>query len=343
MNYTESIKKGFAVINRNWQLVVIQMGALFASFTGFLIVVGVPLAVAFIIFGLDLTELSRLEDVIRTLKQPGEILSRYFALVVLVLASLLLYLLIVITLGIFLFGGSMGVIARFIKEETDRFSMKTFMSEGKRLFFPLVGFTSLIGLLFILVAFVLGLFGGSIAAIYNLAKEQEAALALFLGIFFSMILFVIGLWLIMLTLAVTLYGSAAMAIRGFGAIQSLKESVRYLYRHVEGLYLYCLIFVGYIIVSMATVLPGHLVKAVPFIGPPAAFGYQLAVYVLQSYLGLVMIAAVFCYYHSSMAVVPSYPQDGPATASETAIPGSNISGTPGQEQEESPPEKEEHE
>ena len=196
MRYTEAIQSGLKTINRNWQLVLIQMGAMFASFIGFFILVGIPLAIAFIIFGLDLTELSRIEDVFRTFREPAEILSKYFALVVLVLTSLLLYITVVLAFGIFLFGGSIGVISRSIEGRIEKFEMRVFFSEGKRLFFPLVGFTSLIGLIFLVVAFVLGLFGGLVSAIVSVAKEQEATLALFLGIFFSLILFVIGLVLV---------------------------------------------------------------------------------------------------------------------------------------------------
>lgn len=337
MKYAESIKSGVATINKNWQLVLIQVGAMFASFLGFFVFVGIPLMIAFVIFGLDLTELSRFGDIFKTFREPSEILSRYFALVVLVLASLLLYIMIVLALGIFLFGGSMGVIGRFLKGDNEGFHMKVFVTEGRRLFFPLIGFTSLIGLIFVLVAFILGLFGGSIAAIVSLAKEQEAALALFLGIFFSMILFAVGLALILITLSVTVYGAAIMTLRGLGPMKSLKEAVRYIYGHVEALYLYCLIFVGYIIVSAMIVLLGYPMKYIPMIGSFMAVLYQFGIYILQSYLGLVMISAVFCYYYLSTTTVK--PGEESMPVSETSTPATDISESQVHGQEEPPPEK----
>ena len=333
MNYTEAIKNGFRTVNKNWQLVLIHVCAMGASFMSFFIVVGVPLAVAFIIFGLDLTELSRIQDALRTFKEPTEILSKYFALVVLVLASLLLYILVVLVIGIFLLGGSMGVIGQWLKGAQDRFRMKVFMDEGKHRFFPLTGFTTLVGLLFVAVAFILGLFGGAIAAIVSVAREQEATLALFLGIFFSMILFVVGMVLIFITLSITIYGAAILILRGMGPLQSLKESVRYLYRSHEGLYFYCMIFCGYVSISFFILLLGYPMASLPLIGPLIALVYHLFLYIMQGYLGLVMIAAVFWFYqHTTEPLKQPAGPPLPLTTAEGYTPEIDTSGpqAPGQ-------------
>ena len=327
MRYTEAIQRGSSIINRNWQLVLIQVGAMFASFIGFFFVVGIPLAIAFIVFGLDLTELSRFEDVLRTFREPSEILSKYFALVLLVLTSLLLYITAVLAVGIFLFGGAIGIIGRSLTGSAEKFQVRVFLSEGKRLFFPLVGFTSLVGLIFILVAFVLGLCGGLISVVVSSAREQEATLALFLGVFFSLILSVIGLTLILLTLSVTAYGSAVMAVKGEGPVNSLKESMRYLYAHSHAFYLYCLVFFGYLFISFMVVSVSYPLGMIPLIGSLLALVYHFGAYVIQSYLGLVLIATLFCYY-SSTAV---------AIAEGQSTPGVTPSGEPGEKADTSEP------
>lgn len=299
MRYIEAIHGGLRTINRNWQLVLIQVVAMFASFVGFFFVVGIPLAIAFIIFGLDLTDLSRIEGFFRTFREPSEILSKYFALVILVLTSLLLYITFVLVLGIFLFGGAIGVISQSVEGTEEKFQMKVFFSEGRKLFFPLVGFTSLVGLIFLFVAFILGLLGGMVSALVSMAKEQEATLALFLGIFFSLILFVVGLALVLATLSATVYGSAIMAMRGAGPVKSLKDAVRYISGHVDAFYLYCLVFAGYLFIIFIVASMSYPIRFIPLIGPTMALMYQFAAYVVQSYFGLVMIAAIFCYYHFS--------------------------------------------
>jgi hypothetical protein len=320
VRYADALQRGSSIINRNWQLVLIQVGAMFASFVGFFVVVGIPLAIAFIVFGLDLTGLSRFEDVFRTFREPSEILSKYFALVLLVLTSLVLYVTAVLAVGIFLFGGAIGIIAKSLAGIPEKFHIKLFLSEGKRLFFPLVGFTSLVGLIFILVAFVLGLCGGLISAVVSVAREQEATLALFLGFFFSLILFAIGFTLIMITLSVTAYGSAVMAVRGQGPVNSLKESVRYLYGHSHAFYLYCLLFLGYLLISFMVVSVSYPLGMIPIIGSFLALIYHFGVYIIQSYLGLVLIATLFCYYASTTM-----------TAEGQSVPGTTPQGDSGEE------------
>ena len=341
MKYAEAIRNGFRVINRNWQLVLIQVGAMFASFIGFFIVVGVPLAIAFIIFGLDLTEFSRFEDVFKTFREPAEILSKYFALVVLVLTSLLLYVAVVLALGIFLFGGSIGVISQSLSGRIEKFQLKVFFSEGKRLFFPLVGFTALIGLIFLLVAFVLGLLGGLVSTVVSLAKEQEATLALFLGIFFSLVLFVIGLVLILATLSVTVFGSAVMAMRGSGPMKSLKGAMRYLSVHPDAFYLYCLVFVGYLFIIFVVASLSYPIGLIPLIGSLMALLYQLAAYVVQSYFGLLMISSLFYYYYFSTAGIPAGEQNSPqpSATAEDSSEKTDISGPQVHGQSDLPPGK----
>ena len=55
MPYSDAIKNGFRLVNKNWQLVLIQLGMMVISCIGFFVFIGVPLAVAFVMFGLDLT------------------------------------------------------------------------------------------------------------------------------------------------------------------------------------------------------------------------------------------------------------------------------------------------
>lgn len=341
MRLTESITNGFMLVHRNWQLVLVQIGAMIVSFVGFFILVGLPLAVAFIIFGLDLTELSNIHSMLSTFHRPAEILSRYFGLAVLVLASMLLYLTAVLSLGIFILGGSVGVISRSIRDRAATFSMGIFFSEGRRLFFPLIGFTTVVGLIFLGLAFVLGIFGGAIAAIVSLAREYEATLALFLGIFFSSILFIAGLFLILATLAVTLYGTAAMTVNGLGPVASLKESCRYLHRHAAAFYLYSLVFGGYIVTSFFLLFVGYPLKFIPILGPVLAVFFQFSIHVAQSYLGLVMLATIFWYYSATSGVSESGASGTSAPpTSEGSISGTDTSASQVQTHEEILPVKE---
>lgn len=299
MTYSDAIKTGFGLVHKNWQLVLVQVAMMVISCIGFFVFIGIPLAVAFVMFGLDLTELTRLKDLIGTMREPSEIISRYMGLFLVFLGSFLIYLLFIAAIGIYVFGGSAGLIGRMVRDNAFRFNMNTFFSEGKRLFFPLVGFTTIIGVIFIGVAFVLGLFGGGIAAIISIAKEYEATLALFLGIFFSLLLFCVGLILIACAIALTLYGVASIVFKGAGPLKATKETIKYLYHHPDALWLYCIAFAGYILASFLLILLGTPFSLIPIVGPILALPYQLFSYTVQSYLGLVIICTIFIYYFST--------------------------------------------
>ena len=299
MTYSDAIRDGFKLIHKNWQLVLIQLAMMIASCIGFFIFVGIPLAVAFVIFGLDLTELTRLKDLLETMREPSEIISRYLGLILMLLGSFIVYLLVVASIGLYVFGGSAGLIGRVVRDNTLRFNMNIFFSEGKRLFFPLVGFTAIIGVIFMGVAFILGIFGGIIAAIISIAKEHEATLALFLGIFFSLLLFCIGLILIVCTIALALYGVASVVFKGTGSLKSIKETIRYLCHHPEALWLYGIAFGGYILASFLLIFLGTPFNLIPIVGAIIAIPYHFFSYAVQSYLGLVIIATIFIYYFST--------------------------------------------
>lgn len=298
MTYSDAIKKGFKLINKNWQLVIIQLGIMILSCIMFFVFVGIPLAVAFIIFGIDLVELSRLSDFIGAMKSPSDIISRYTGLVLVFLASILFYLLLVLSIGLYVFGGTVGLIGKIIRESEFRFNMKAFFSEGKRLFFPLLGFTTMVGLIFLGAAFILGIFGGSIAAIMSFAKDREATIMLFLSIFFSLLLFCIGIAFIVYIIALTLYGIASMVFKGSGVMKSIKETIIYLYRNPDSLWLYCIGLGVYIFISFLLILFGTPFNLIPVVGTILAIPYQLFSSIIQSYLGLVILATIFIYYYS---------------------------------------------
>ena len=307
MTYTDAVKSGFRLINSRWQLVVLQVGMMIANCIGFFVIVGIPLGIAFVIFGLDLTGLAETRDIMGLLRHPSELISKYMGLVLLVLASFLLFVLVVSTVGLFVFAGSIGTIGRSVSDPTQKFSVKLFIAEAKRMFFRLMWFSLFMGLVFITIAFLLGLLGGGVAAIVQSARSQDSTLALFLGIFFSLVLALLAISLILGALAVTVYGIAILFFKAGGAIRSFREAVTFLWNRQSAFWLYALLFFAYIIASFVLMLFSYPFNLIPFIGTIIAFPLQLISYAAQSYLGLVIIAAIFIYYYES-AIGKTEPQ-----------------------------------
>lgn len=340
MTYSDAIKNGFKLINKKWQLVLIQFGMMLVNCIGFFVFVGIPLAVAFVIFGLDLTEMTELKNLMGTMRDASEIITKYLGLIIVLLVSFVVYLLVAVSVGIYVFGGSAGIIGRAVRDSANIFNMNIFFSEGKRLFWPLVGFTAIIGAIFIGIAFILGVFGGGIGVVISIAKGYETTLAVVLGIFLSLLLFCIGLALIISSIALTLYGTAAIVLKGTGPWQATKDTIKYLYRNPAALWLYCLVFGGYVLATFFLVLLGTPFSLIPLIGAIIAIPYQIVSYALQSYLGLVIVAVIFIYYFSTEVKLSETPDEGTEPVSGNSISLSDTSQNQAPEQEPPLPEKE---
>ncbi len=325
MTYSDAIKNGFRLVNKNWQLVLIQFAMMVVNCIGFFVFVGIPLAVAFVIFGLDLTEMTELKNLLGTMKDASEIITKYLGLIIVLVVSFVVYLLVAIAVGLYVFGGSAGMIGRAVRDSSNRFNMNTFFSEGKRLFWPLAGFASIIGIIFLGVAFVLGVFAGGIGVIISIAKGYETTLSVVLGIFLSLLLFCIGLALIISSIALTFYGTAAIVLKGTGPWQATKDTIKYLYRNPAALWLYCLAFGGYVLATFLLVLLGMPFSMIPIIGAIIAIPYQIFSYALQSYSGLVVVAVIFIYYFSTEVKPSETPDEGTAPVSGNSTPLSDTS------------------
>jgi hypothetical protein len=299
MEYIESIKEGFRVVHRVWQLVLVQIGMIILSGIGFFILVGIPLAIAFVLFSVDLTGITDIKDIFLMLKEPSEIISRYFGLVLIVITGLLMYLLIATIFGIYIFGGSVGVIGNALRDKTLKFNINTFFSEARRLFLPMLGFTGIVGIVMIAIAFVFGILVGGIVALVSFVKSQDSTLALFLSLFFSLTLIIIALIFLLGILSITMYGIAALSMKGTGPLKSLKEASNYIVKHPKAFWLYSILLGGYILLSFLLILLGYSFKLIPVIGIILSFPYELISYVFQTYVGLSIFATIFLYYYST--------------------------------------------
>ena len=297
MGYVEAIKEGFKVIHRTWQLLLVQLGMVIMSGIGFFVFVGIPLAIAFVIFSIDLTGIARIEDILRLFKGSSDILSRYFGIVLIVVGGFLMYIILAAIFSIYVFAGSVGVIGKALEDKTMRFSMPIFFSEAKRLFLPMLGFTSVVGIILIAAAFVLGVLGGGIMALITFVKSQDSTLALFLSLFFSLLLIIIAFIVLLGILSITMYGVSSLVMKGTGPMKSLRESAHYVMRHPNAFWLYALLFGGYIFVSFLLILLGYPFNWIPVAGTILSFPYQIVSSALQTYIGLSIIASLFAYYH----------------------------------------------
>jgi len=296
MSYLSSIKEGITIVNKNWQLVLIQLAFILFSFISFFLVVGIPIAIAFILFGLDFTEILRLKDVLSIFQGSIELLKRYFGMAVLVIMSFIFYLTTIVILWVFTLAGTMGLLATTIQDATQQFTMRRFLHEGRRFFLHLFTFLLVIGIIFISLAIILSVIGSGVSTVIEIAETQEATLALFFGVFFSLVLFSLGLFLILSTLSIAVYGMAYMSFHKSRTWETLIETLKYLYARPASIGLYGTLFLGYGLIGFLVILMGSPLALIPILGALLSLPYQLIMYIIQGYVGLITLAAIFYYF-----------------------------------------------
>lgn len=301
MTYIEAIKDGITAVNRNWQLLLIQFASTLLVFLSFFIILGVPIAVAFILFGLDLTEILKSRDTFEVLRDSAALLEKYFAAAVIILLSFVLYLSFIVALWTFTISGIIGVFADTILNLDHKFSVRSFMRGGRKYFLPILFFSSLIGTAFIVIAFLLGVLGGAASSIIDTAKSREIAFALFLGVFFSLVLVTASFFIILGTLSVTVYGIACLAFTKASSMETLKSTLRYLYSRPSALGFYAMLMLSYGLSLFIVILIGSPLTFIPVIGPVLSMPYQFIVYFVQAYIGLVIVSSTFIYYYKTAA------------------------------------------
>ena len=321
MTYIATIKEGISTVHKNWQLILIQFASMFLSCLSFFIIVGIPIAIAFVMFGLDLTEILRLKDVVSAFKGSAELLNKYFGMALIIIISLLVYLTSIIILWIFTIAGVIGILAETISSGNRQFTLGGFFAEGRKLFFPVLVFSIIVGIIFITLAFILGILGGGASSIIDMAKAQEATLGLFLGVFFSLVLLSAGLAMILITLSVTIYGIANLVFNQSKPFAALKDTARYLYSQPSAIGFYGVLLLGYMVIGFVVILIGTPLALIPIIGSLLAIPYQFVTYIIQGYISLIMLSSIFHYYYKT-GYAPTLPlSTGGSGISQTAESG----------------------
>jgi len=306
MKYFSLIREAMAVANRNWQLVLVQFIFMFVSFISLLIIVGIPLAIAFVIFGIDLTEILRQNDLISVFRVGVGMMKESFPIVLFVILAFVLYVAAIVAMWIFAFAGTIGSLAKTIING-QRFSFGFFWAESRRLFFPLFIFTNLSGVAFTILAMIMGILSEAAKRIILVAQTEEATFAVFLSIFFFLLLLSVGLFLFFVTLGLTLYGCAYLVFSRPRPFKAVRQVVHYLYRTSSAHILLGILVVLYLAAGSISVTITSLLAIIPSIGPVLAMPFQIISQAAHGYVGLVIIAAIFLHYYRT-GHLPSLPE-----------------------------------
>lgn len=312
MSYLDIIKDGIRTVNKHWQLVFVQLLSAALVFVSFFLIVGTPIAIAFILFGLDLTEILRMKDIISALQGSAGLLHKYFGMALIIILSLLLYIILFLIILVFTMAGTVGALAASIREGIEQFSSSVFWRRGKALFFPLFIFLFSVAVIFIVPVLVLWILGDGASAIVDAAKGHDATLGLFLGVFFSLVLFSVGFLLFLAILSIMAYGIAYLVFNRPRPFKAVSEAARYLYATPSAFLFNVLLLMIYLIMGFLVIMISYPLTLVPVVGPLISLPFQLVSYAIQAYVNLVMLAAVLHYFFKTGPVQPVLQSTGPA-------------------------------
>jgi hypothetical protein len=296
MVYIGHIGSGFKLIHRNWQLVLVQVVMMIIAVVGLFVIVGIPAVAVFVAVGLDVAELSELDEVLDTVDDPMEVLSKYLGLIIVVVISFFIYITLGFLMWVYVMGGSVGIIGKAIREPTGGFNMEAFFMEANRLFLPMAGYTTVIGLTIIGTVILLGMLGAAAAVLLG-AIAPESAIGTFLKVLTVLVFATGGVIVVFGMMVAFALGTGALALEGRGSMESLDVGFKHLWKHPGALWLVGLLILGYIVIQFPLVLIGIGAELVG--GAFLSLPFQLAMNVFQSYLSLVMLAVVLVYYRAT--------------------------------------------
>lgn len=323
MSRFELIRKGIWHVHRNWQLLLVQLAWSFINLLALVVFVALPLVVAVAVIGLDPSELSRFKELAGKAGNPLELLLEYLGLILVFVTGLLVYLLFAFSVWLFIFGGSAGVLAGSVSLETGGFSMKSFTNHGKRLFLPLLGYTSLVGLVLLGVIVLLAMLFVAASALVGVLGMEDGRGGLFFKTMFALCLAAACVVFPAGILMVSLQGLAPLVMRRVGAGSSLRKAFDYLGRAPGALGLMVMLVLGYLGANVLLLAIGYPLQLLPVVGFIISLPVQVLTSVAQGYVCLVVLATVFEGYRplegSSRAALPS----GEAGTAGAGITGEN--------------------
>ena len=319
MTHTERIRHGFALANRNWQLVVIQVGFVLINILGLLVFVGLPMIVLAVALGVDAERSGDITQFLDTASY-GAALSEYLGAVLVVLLCIFVYVTFALVLWLLVTGGTVGSIAHVSRDKAARFSMGVFWSEAKKLFAPLAWYYTALSVAIIALFAVLGAAFVAGALGYAAVGLESSRLGIFFTVMGVLLLGSCGLFFSLCLYILSIQGLAPLTVDGRGAMDSIRAVWAFLEGDRQSLYLMLIVVGGYVLAQILLALVGGVLQIIPLLGFLIYLPYSIAANILGIYLYLALLAAVISHYADSTAPARMHysKEPGPIASGSTA-------------------------
>ncbi len=288
----EYIKEGFRLAHKNYQLILIQIAVTLIIFIGFMLFVFVPLAIAFVFFGIDL---SRTADFLDIFKNPEPYISRYLGLIVLIFATFVVYICFASILSIFALSGILGVLRSSFLNRQYKLSLSSFFKEGRSLFSSVLGFAFILLLALIAVSFILGALAGIGFSVTNIYTENSFP-SLFIAYFLGLLVIFIGILIAFGFIAVSAYALTIIVVERTRTLDAFRMSFNFLKKKPSALLFYAVIALGYMIIDFMLIIMNYPFTLIPLIGTFLNIPYTMLSYILLNYLLIVASGSLIVFY-----------------------------------------------
>ena len=325
MTYTERIKHGFAIANKYWQLVVIQVGAVIINLIALMVFVGLPIIVLGVALGV---EAERSGDITRFLDPTSyaSALSEYLGALLVLALCVFVYVTFAMVLWLLVSGGTVGSLAHASRSPEAAFSMRVFWAEAKKLFAPLAWYYTIlsVALLAVFAAIAAAFVAGAFA--YMAAGLEDSRLGIFVTVMGVLSLGSCGLFFSMCLYILSVQGLAPLAVDGKSAMGSIKDAWATLKGDRTSLYLMLIVVGGYVLVQIAMAMVAGVLQLIPLLGMIIYLPYSIAANILGIYLYMALLGTVISHYADA-----TKPSAETSETLETTVSSPSASGSSDQE------------
>jgi len=259
------------------------------------------LAIAFIIFGVDLTDMLRQPDLFGIFEVARAMFSKAPFIVIFVFLSFVLYLTFLAAMFVFFCSGTIGLLAKSI-QNGQRFSLRLFWEEAKRLSLPVFVYSVFVGMGLTMPTMIMGILTEIVNQIVLFFETTLPLLSAFVSVFLGLILIATGLFIFLVVIGLALYGFAYLSFNRPRPFRAVKQTFNYMYRHPMSAMMLSIVLAIFLAILFLITMISVLSANVPLLALPFNFIFQVALW----YALIFMVATLFLYYFQT-GYQPSLP------------------------------------
>jgi len=296
----ESIKEGFRLTHKNWHVVLLNIGVGIINLINFFVIVGIPIVIGLFSLGIDIAQAKALLPEI--LENPSEFFLKYLGAAILIFVAFIIYLAVASILILYVFGGTLSMLRNTVVNRQYSFSLSSFFSEARKVFFSMLNLFSVAFLAIIAILIVFGISAGILISIVSAYDGIATTVSVFTTYFFILL----GVTVVLVSIIFTAYTAIVLVVEKNRVTDSFRNAWNFIKNKPMAFVFYIILIIGIVAVNLLLIVLGASFGAAPIIGYIFLIPHWLISYVVQSYLGVVMWSSLIIYYIKATNY-PAYP------------------------------------